>query len=195
MFLLTEPSEGRIREFLLEQSKMQFSYPEVGASRDAVPPSGYPINHKRTELGTGPETFRSAVEALHNWSMYEMDWTRLCWPDTPIKEGSVVGVLARHYGFWSLNACRIIYTLDDHNGVMRKGFAFGTLPGHSEQGEERFTVEWDHNSDRVIFELFAFAKPKHLIARIGYPISRRLQKLFAVESGQAMIEAVRRRIL
>jgi uncharacterized protein (UPF0548 family) len=48
-----------------------------------------------------------------------------------------------NHGFcWSLNPCRVVYVLEETGGeVERYGFAFGTLPGHSEEGEERFTVE------------------------------------------------------
>ena len=61
----------------------------------------------------GPETFAWAVEALRRWRMYETGWTKLCWPDAPITEGTVVGVLGRHFGLWSLNACRIVYVIEE----------------------------------------------------------------------------------
>jgi uncharacterized protein (UPF0548 family) len=51
-----------------------------------------------------------------------------------------VGVLGRHFGVWSLNACRIAYVIEEVPSLRRYGFAFGTLPGHVERGEERFTV-------------------------------------------------------
>jgi hypothetical protein len=43
-----------------------------------------------------------AVEAIRGWKMYETGWTKLCWPEAPITEGTVVGVLGRHFGLWSL---------------------------------------------------------------------------------------------
>ena len=143
MILLREPSDARIRRFLDEQRSMPFSYPEIGASRDCAP-SGYPVNHHRGRLGAGEETYARAIEALRNWKMYETGWTKLCWPDAPIEEGTVVGVLGRHFGVWSLNACRIAYTIEEEVEeaplLKRYRFAFGTLPGNVEQGEERFTV-------------------------------------------------------
>jgi uncharacterized protein (UPF0548 family) len=33
--------------------------------------------------------------------------------------------------------CRVIYTITEPR---RKGFAYGTLPGHPESGEEAFTI-------------------------------------------------------
>jgi uncharacterized protein (UPF0548 family) len=131
---------------------------------------------------------------MRAWEMYSLDWTKLCWPDTPIREGEVVGVLAHHLGLWSLNACRIIYTLEEETGDLRRaGFAFGTLPGHVEEGEERFTVELKGESGEVSYELFAFARPKPLVAKMAYPIVRALQKRFAQDSCAAMRRAVNRR--
>jgi len=64
------------------------------------------------------------------------------------------------------------------------------LPGHIEEGEERFTVEWNSESDEVSYELFAFARPKPLMAKIGYPLVRSVQRRFAVDSFAAMKRAV-----
>jgi hypothetical protein len=122
--------------------------------------------------------------------MYELGWTKLCWPDAPIAEGTVVGVLGRHFGLWSLNACRIAYTIEEEvPHLMRYGFAFGTLPGHVEQGEERFTVEWRRVDDSVSYEVFAFARPAHPLARVGPPFVQMVQRRFAAASLRAMAAA------
>lgn len=191
--LFHKPSDSEIKQFLEVQSKLPFSYAEVGASRKQSPPAGYPINYYRGMLGTGDKTFEHAVSAMRSWEMYNLSWTKLCWPETPIKEGEVVAVLAQHLGLWSLNACRIIYTLQEDGDSRRYGFAFGTLPGHVEEGEERFTVEWDSNSNTVWYELFAFARPKPLLAQLGYPLVRLIQRRFARNSFGAMKRACRLR--
>jgi uncharacterized protein (UPF0548 family) len=55
--------------------------------------------------------------------------------DAPIEVGTTVAVLARHHGFRSLNACRIVYLIDEDDGDVRRcGFAYGTLPEHAERG-------------------------------------------------------------
>jgi uncharacterized protein (UPF0548 family) len=168
---------------------LPFSYPEVGASRDGAPP-GYPVNHHHGRLGSGQQTFARAVQAIRGWKMYETGWTKLCWPEAPITEGTVVGVLGRHFGVWSLNACRIAYVIEEVPSLRRYGFAFGTLPGHVERGEERFTVEWDHADDSVSYEVFAFARPAHPLARAGQPFVRLVQRRFAADSLRSMVEAV-----
>lgn len=190
MILLKEPSETKIRRFLEGQRSLPFSYPEVGASRDGAPP-GYPVNQYRGRLGTGREAYALAVRALEHWKMYETGWTTLCWPEAPISEGTVIGVLGRHLGFRSLNACRIAYTIEDEGpSLERYGFALGTLPGHVERGEERFTVEWHAADDSVYYELFAFARPAHPLARAAPPLARKIQRRFARDSLRSMQAAV-----
>jgi uncharacterized protein (UPF0548 family) len=190
VLLLREPSDAKVRDFLDGQRSLPFSYPEVGASRDGAPP-GYPINHYRGRLGTGPETFGRAVEAIRHWKMYGTGWTRLCWPDAPVSEGAVVGILGRHLGIRSLNACRIAYVLEDEGpSLKRYGFAVGTLPGHVERGEERFTVEWYAADDSVFYELFAFARPAHPLARAAPPLARLVQRRFAEDSLRSMRASV-----
>jgi uncharacterized protein (UPF0548 family) len=117
--------------------------------------------------------------------MYETGWTRLCWPDTPIADGRVVGVVGRHLGFRSLNACRIAYAYEDAS-LRRFGFAVGTLPGHVERGEERFSVEWHEADDGVYYEVFSFSRPAHPLVKATQPLARRIQRRFAVESLRSM---------
>ena len=190
MLLLREPSDERVRRFLDGQRSSSFSYPEVGASR-ARAPTGYGVNHNRGRLGTGPQDFARAVQALKHWKMYETGWTRLCWPDAPISEGAVVGVVGRHLGFRSLNACRIVYVYEEEEPSLRRyGFAVGTLPGHVERGEERFTVEWHEADDAVYYEVFSFSRPAHPLVKATQPLARRIQRRFAVDSLRSMRVAV-----
>ncbi len=93
---------------------------------------------------------------------------------------------ARSFGFWSLNACRVVYVLDEPGECKAKfSFAYGTLPDHAERGEERFTVEW-LNDDSVWYDLYAFSRPQHPLVKAGAPAGRMLQKRFARESLAAM---------
>jgi uncharacterized protein (UPF0548 family) len=74
--------------------------------------------------------------------------------------------------------------------IARFGFAYGTLPGHVEKGEERFLLEWDRSSDRVYYDILAFSKPNHIMTRLGYPLVRRTQKRFGRESSASMFRAI-----
>ena len=130
-----------------------------------------------------------SVEALKRWEMFNIGWLQLCWPDAPIEAGSGVVVLAHHLGFWSLNACRIVSVIDEDVDSRRYGFIYGTLPDHAERGQERFTVEWRRKDDSVWYDIFAYSRPNLLLARLGYPVTRLLQKRFALDSMKAMLRS------
>ena len=122
--------------------------------------------------------------------MFDMQWLKLYWTDTPLIVGATIGVLINHLGFWSLNANRIVYVIEEQGAIEKYGFAYGTLRAHAECGEERFSVEYHQADNKVWYEIYAFSKPKHILAKLGYPFSRRLQKRFASESMKAMVDAV-----
>ena len=107
----------------------------------------------------------------------------------PLEVGTTVGALARHYGFWSLNPTRIAYFVEETGAVERFGFGYGTLPGHAERGEERFSVEWNRKDGSVHYDVLAFSRPKHPLAWLGYPLARALQRRFAQDSKRAMVVA------
>lgn len=109
----------------------------------------------------------------------------------PVAVGSTVGVLAHVFGLWVFNACRIVYVVEEHGPIETFGFAYGTLPAHVEQGEERFLVHWAQEDNSVWYDILALSRPHHVVAYLGYPYVRRLQKRFARESLQAMLTAVR----
>jgi uncharacterized protein (UPF0548 family) len=189
MLSLRKPSAERLRDFLAVQAKFDFTYPAVGATA-AVPPIGYVVDHTRIKLGDGAGTFAAAKAALRRWDHFRLGWVETWPPDTPIQVGQVVAVIARLFGLWSLNACRIVYVVEEERPVKRYGFAYGTLPQHAESGEERFTVECHEADDAVWYDILAFSRPQQLLARLGYPFARRLQKRFARDSAAAMRRAV-----
>jgi len=185
MFLSSRPDQAAIRSFLAAQENQPFSYPHVGASRDRAP-DGYAVDHNRVQLGHGAAVFERAADALRRWRMFEMPWIELCWPNTPVMTGATVAVLVSHFGFWSLNACRVVYLIDDHGTCEKFGFAYGTLPAHAEIGEERFTVEFHSEDESVWYDIYAFSRPSSPLARVAYPFARSLQRRFARDSKAAM---------
>jgi uncharacterized protein (UPF0548 family) len=179
----------RLRDFLAAQSKLELIYPVVGATA-AVPPTGYVVDRTRIKLGEGAGAFAAAKAALGRWEQFRLGWVE-AWPaETPIQAGQVVAVIARLFGLWWLNACRIVYVVSEEAPVQRYGFAYGTLPEHAESGEERFIVEWHEADDAVWYDILAFSRPRQLLARLGYPFARRLQKRFARDSAAAMRRTV-----
>jgi uncharacterized protein (UPF0548 family) len=186
MFLLKKPTGSAIAAFIDSVSESSFSYQNVGLSLNGSP-SGYNVDHNRICIGQGESDLMAAKEAIKNWTMFDLPWVELCWPNTPIQVGKNVAIVVNHFGFWSMNAARIVYVIEEPN---RFGFAYGTLAEHVESGEERFSVEFDTTTGDVWYDLFAFSRPSHLLAKLGLPISRYLQKRFAADSMAAMKQAV-----
>ncbi len=189
MFLFKKPPEPEIERFASSQSDLPFSYAEVGGTRGEVP-RGYVVDRYRVKLGEGEEAYDRAKDALRSWRQFSLGWVSLHPRGAPIKTGTTVAVLASHAGLWSLNSARIVYLVEEGDDVQRFGFAYGTLPGHAERGEERFLVEYDLRSGAVFYEVFAFSHPNHLLAWLGYPFARLLQRRFARDSKEAMKRAV-----
>ena len=189
MLSLRKPSAERLREFLAAQSKLDLTYAAVGATA-AVPPAGYVVDRTRIQLGEGAGTFAAAKSALRRWEHFRLGWVEAWPPETPIQAGQVVAVVARLFGLWWLNACRIVYVVSEETPDQRYGFAYGTLPEHAESGEERFTVAWQEADNVVWYDILAFSRPRQVLARLGYPFARRLQRRFARGSAAAMRRAV-----
>src|ERR671910_611047 len=70
---LRRPSAATIGEFLAAQAKLDFTYPEVGATA-AVPPAGYVVDRTRIRLGEGEAAFRAARAALMRWDQFRLGW-------------------------------------------------------------------------------------------------------------------------
>ena len=189
MFFASEPSDEVVRQFLASQSKEPFTYSDVGASAQ-TPPSGFFVDHNRLELGHGLDVYERAVNGLRRWRQFDLGWVRVANDDAPIEIGSVVAIKARTFGAWSLNACRIVYLIDEDGPTKRFGFGYGTLPDHIERGEERFTIEWHREEDSVWYDILAFSQPNHPVVWLGLPFARIFQKRFARESKQRMVREV-----
>lgn len=187
MWHVARPSAARVAQFLEEQRALPLTYDAVGAAGAGAAPAGFALDHNRQELGRGEAVFARACEALRSWRMFPA-WTAIesaAHPVAPIATGDVIAVHVRALGVWWLNAARIVYTIDEPRGF---GFAYGTLPGHAERGEERFLVEW-RDDDRVWYDVRAISQPRYWAARLAHPITRALQRRFARDSKAAMAAA------
>lgn len=185
MYSFRKPSDQQINAFIESQSRLKFTYSSVGATRNGDAQSGFLVDHNRIHLGSGQVVFDAAKRALSEWQHYRFDWIELHRPKVAPATDQTVGVLARALGLWVLNACRVVYVVDEEEPLRKFSFAYGTLPEHAESGEERFQVEWREDNS-VWYDIFAFSRPNQFLARLGYPYVRRKQKQFARESMEAM---------
>ena len=67
----------------------------------------------------------------------------------------------------------MVYVVDEPD---RAGFAYGTLPGHPESGEELFAVEL-RTDGSVVATIYAFSRPARWYTRLGGPVARLAQRL------------------
>jgi hypothetical protein len=86
--------------------------------------------------------------------------------------GAVV-ILGLGIGSLRLQApCRVVYMVDEPR---RRGFAYGTLAGHPESGEEAFMIE-HHDDDTVSFKVTAFSRPATRLAKLAGPVGAVVQR-------------------
>lgn len=82
---------------------------------------------------------------------------------------------------------RVVYVVDEPN---RRGFAYGTLPGHAERGEEAFLVQrGDDGAVSVVIR--AFSRPAHLGWWLVGPALRIAQAVFTARYLRALAGPMR----
>ena len=151
--------------FLAEQAGQPFSYEEVGATRGDLP-DGYDTAVVTFALGSGEETFRRARRAVETWTMFDVPWIELHGREQRPVPGVCVAPAARVLGLWSLNAARVVYVIDEPD---RYGFAYGTLPGHAERGEELFAVARAADGS-ISYEIRVFSRPQLWWSKLAKPV-------------------------
>jgi uncharacterized protein (UPF0548 family) len=190
MITLFRPDDEEIARFRLRQQQSDYSYATPGFTRRTASP-GYDRDHNRVALGAGEQAFGRATTALKQFEMFDLGWVHAFPASAEPSPGMDVAVLIQHFGFYSLNAARVVYVIDETGPPRRWGFAYGTLAEHAECGEERFLIEQDADG-QVWYDLLAFSRPQQWFARIGYSVARTLQRRFVAESFRRMQAAVLR---
>ncbi|MCU1546249.1 MAG: hypothetical protein JWP30_1349 [Homoserinimonas sp.] len=80
--------------------------------------------------------------------------------------------LVAHFGPFHIGEpVRVVYVIDEPN---RKGYAYGTLPGHPFSGEEAFIVERSPDGS-VWLTIRSLSRPATGLWRAAYPILRLVQ--------------------
>jgi uncharacterized protein (UPF0548 family) len=150
---------------------LPLTYPEVGATAGPLPP-GYDHLGFVTQIGVGQQRFYEAADALMHWGMQRGAGLRVQASSQTVAEGAVVLV-----GLAFLQApCRVVYVVDEPDLV---GFAYVTLPGHPESGEERFAVRHDPVTAAVFAEVSSFSRPVAGWAKTARPLISLGQRLIA----------------
>lgn len=94
---------------------------------------------------------------------------------TPYIANGMTATLSMKLGPFAVTApVRVVYVIDE---ASRVGFAYGTLAGHPESGEESFIVE-HRADDSVWLTIRAFSRPSTWYYRLAAPILRFQQAKF-----------------
>jgi uncharacterized protein (UPF0548 family) len=172
---LPAPEASRLRAAAL-------TYPETGATA-TTRPGGYHHLRMRRRIGTGPAVFAAASAAV-------LAWTAQAGAGLTVAAGATAGtdvLLTAGAGPLRLRApCRVIYVIDEPD---RRGFAYGTLAGHPESGEESFVVELAADGT-VTFAITAFSRPASTLAKLAGPVGRLVQRAVTRRYLSALARAV-----
>ncbi|MGW1076701.1 DUF1990 family protein [Streptomyces sp. NPDC002537] len=168
-----------------------FTYPEVGATAPGgTPPGGYHRLRVPTRVGHGRACFEAAADVLLSWGMHRaMPWVRIT--DAPRAAPGVTVTVSLGAGPLRVSGtCAVVWTVAEPG---RAGFAYGTLPGHPERGEEAFLVTLD-DAGEVWLTVTAFSRPAAWFTRCAGPLVPAVQQAYARNCGRALRGEVARRM-
>jgi uncharacterized protein (UPF0548 family) len=160
---------NRAHELLRRAPSLALTYSHVGAT-GRRPPPGYRFFHHSERVSADNRDFDRAVDALRGWQVHRGAGLAVT-ADGRAHAGAHVVVGVGPAPFTLLAPCQVVEDIDDD---IRIGFAYGTLQGHPESGEERFVVE-NRAGEGVFFEITAFSKPATRPAKLGGPVTRLVQ--------------------
>lgn len=147
------------------------TYPEVGASAGKRLPPGYSHLRMQRSLGYGRQVFQSAAERLFGWEMHRRAGLNPQASTDRVDVGSTVALTLGRPPLGLVARCVVVYVVAEPD---TQGFAYGTLAGHPERGEERFVVRI-LDTDEVVAEIVAFSRPARLLTRLVGPATRLAQ--------------------
>lgn len=175
--LAPETTPGLAAGRLLRLRWARLTYPEVGAtglSPDG-PDAGYHQLRRRAAVGAGPTQFHWAAESLMTWQVQRRAGFDVRASSERVVEGAVADLHLAGGPFRVTAPVRVVEVVDE---PLRRGFAYGTLPGHPVAGEERFVVQLEPTGV-VLFTVTAFSRPASTLARLGGPFGRLAQDAMA----------------
>jgi uncharacterized protein (UPF0548 family) len=160
------------------------TYAPVGAARLGEVPDGFRGAHRRAVVGSGRADFERAAAAVLDWRAQRGTGLRVRATGPSSEPGTVVVLTAGLRRFGYDIPCRVVWAQTEGD---ERGFAYGTLPGHPESGEESFLVRLTPEGD-VVYEIRVFFRLASRLARLAGPVSLLLQKV----ATELYVAAVRR---
>lgn len=152
---------------------LPLTYAEVGATAGTLP-DGYHHLDLTAPIGRGRQRFEQAGDAVLRWGMLRGAGLGVR-VEADSDVAAVDGVVLVRLGVMKA-PCRVVYVVSEPD---RRGFAYGTLPGHPESGEELFSVRYDPAEDTVYAQVRAFSRPATWWIKAGGPVGRLAQRVMA----------------
>jgi uncharacterized protein (UPF0548 family) len=149
---------------------LDVTYPQVGATAGSLP-SGYGHTRASRVVSSESDDLDAIAEFLLSWRMHEHAGFSVAASRERVEPGAIVELSQRIALVPISAACRVIAVTDE---LARRGFAYGTLPGHPECGEELFMLEAVRGTG-VVATVTAFSRPATALSRAAGPIGRRVQ--------------------
>ena|SRR5579863_10517696 len=169
MISLRRLSPAKVASLLDAARGAALTYPEVGSSLGDQLPSGYHHVRRRERIGDAA-AFERAAEGLRTWVAHEGAGLRVI-PDDPVEPDATIIAVTTIGPLRVVVACRVVAVFKDSDSF---GFAYGTLCGHPECGEESFVIE--RRDGATFFTVTAFSRPRDPLARLAGPVGRVVQR-------------------
>jgi uncharacterized protein (UPF0548 family) len=154
---------------LSDLAALPLTYSEVGATAGPLPAGYHPV-HKSAVIGRGRSRFEEAADRGMRWGMLRGAGLRV----EATTEVAAVGSEVIVYLGPVRAPCRVVYVVAEPD---RRGFAYGTLPGHAETGEELFVVRYNPATDEVFADVLAFSRHATWWSRLGSPVTSVAQRV------------------
>ncbi|HEX7105666.1 MAG TPA: DUF1990 domain-containing protein [Acidothermaceae bacterium] len=164
-------AERTLRRTLRRASALDFNYADVGASREQTVPTGCDSIAESAVVGAGLAQFTLLAEGIRNWQIHRHADLQIV-ADHPAREGVNVAIGQRLGPATVVLSCRVVWTLDEPD---RNGFAYGSLVGHPEAGEEAFVAELEPDG-AVRFRVYGFTAPGTVATAAARPLTRALAR-------------------
>jgi uncharacterized protein (UPF0548 family) len=172
MFQFRRPSAQQLERVLAASIAAAPTFEPVGATQSATRVSGFRFDTYSGIIGHGARDWPAARHGLKVWAAHTGAGASLTPDDAPVAENQTIVVTTRVGLLHVLVPCRVAYVVDEPN---RFGFAYVTLPGHPECGEEAFMLTRG-DDDLITFTMSSHSHPAELLARLGGPVSRVVQR-------------------
>jgi uncharacterized protein (UPF0548 family) len=123
---------------LADLRQQDVTYDHVGSTLEPDRWPGRRIRQFRRDVGEGDGAFTAVVDRLRSWAPQRALGADVLPSHQQVEAEATVLIVLRYGPLRIVAPDRVVAVVDE---PARFAFAYGTLPGHPEMGEESFTIE------------------------------------------------------